>query len=512
MTPGDYLQTVQQALLATVFVSNIGFWAENSYFDKAAFKPLLHLWSLGVEIQFYLFLPILFRLFNHYRPVIPILLVMSLLACFLVIGVSTKTAFFWLPFRIWEFLIGCCVAAFPLWRELPKWAGVFGLLIIIGVCTIKVDGFSPSIMTGHPGLSALAVSVATGVCLSAGLPDRFLRSHLSRVFERAGDYSYSIYLAHFPVIALLLYQPFAGTILSASGGGQWATLAFLLFVSSALLYKWVEQPFRKDSGAIWYAGMLVVSVPLIAWAGFYLQSRLVSKSEMRIYSAWFDRDHYRCGKLRRVINPTGKLCEIASPPETPSGRIMLVGNSHADSIKKSFAAEATARNLAVDFVVENNPLMSGGMSPEELISLASNRGVNAIVLHYSSQSISGEDIQKVGALAYATGIRLSYILPVPTPRENVPRSLLESLRHGTPINTITLRDYLRQERHLIASIPAGERLGIRYYSVADTFCNEECRLISDDGLPLYFDNHHLTLTGSDLLRPVFKKLITDMFN
>jgi peptidoglycan/LPS O-acetylase OafA/YrhL len=50
--PSDYNQVATQAAFATGLSSNIGYWLENSYFDKSAFKPLLHLWSLGVEIQF----------------------------------------------------------------------------------------------------------------------------------------------------------------------------------------------------------------------------------------------------------------------------------------------------------------------------------------------------------------------------------------------------------------------------------------------------------------------------
>ena len=58
-TPNELDQVIDQAWYAVLFSSNIGFWAANSYFDKAEFKPLLHLWSLGVEIQFYALVPLL---------------------------------------------------------------------------------------------------------------------------------------------------------------------------------------------------------------------------------------------------------------------------------------------------------------------------------------------------------------------------------------------------------------------------------------------------------------------
>src|SRR5271165_5438207 len=61
-TPNDYEQLKSQTWFATFFASNIGFWLQTTYFDKAAFRPLLHLWSLGVEMQFYLLVPLLYWL------------------------------------------------------------------------------------------------------------------------------------------------------------------------------------------------------------------------------------------------------------------------------------------------------------------------------------------------------------------------------------------------------------------------------------------------------------------
>lgn len=58
--PSEQIQVMEQGVFAAFFMSNIGFWAQNSYFSTSEFTPLLHLWSLGVEIQFYLIVPLLF--------------------------------------------------------------------------------------------------------------------------------------------------------------------------------------------------------------------------------------------------------------------------------------------------------------------------------------------------------------------------------------------------------------------------------------------------------------------
>ena len=110
ITPNDYAQVTRQAGFATFLIPNIGFWLENSYFDKAAFVPLLHLWSLGVEIQFYLLVPVLFWIFQKWKAGYVLFLAGSAVLCFIIVGISPKTSFFWLPCRLWQFLIGFGIA------------------------------------------------------------------------------------------------------------------------------------------------------------------------------------------------------------------------------------------------------------------------------------------------------------------------------------------------------------------------------------------------------------------
>lgn len=92
--PNEFYQVVKQSIYATFFSSNIGFWMQNSYFNKSNFNPLLHLWSLGVEIQFYLIVPLLYWIFQKSKILLPLVLLLSILACFFMVGVSPKTSFF----------------------------------------------------------------------------------------------------------------------------------------------------------------------------------------------------------------------------------------------------------------------------------------------------------------------------------------------------------------------------------------------------------------------------------
>lgn len=216
-TPNDYDSVIKQTLFATFFTSNIGYWTENSYFSKSAFNPLLHLWSLGVEIQFYLLLPFLYWLFSKIRGSYFIVLLGSLVACFYMTGISPKTAFFMLPFRLWEFLLGYGIAKLVFHGTLSKneamrWLGVAGLILLLAIPMIKVDGNAVNFIQGHPGLSALSVCLATALILGVGLPPVVESLRIAGWLEKLGQYSYSIYLIHFPLIVLFVQAFFRDSL------------------------------------------------------------------------------------------------------------------------------------------------------------------------------------------------------------------------------------------------------------------------------------------------------------
>ncbi len=512
--PSDSRQVFTQSLTASLFVPNIWFWAENSYFDKAAFKPLLHLWSLGVEIQFYLLVPVIAWCTSRLRIALPVLLTLSAMLCFVVAGVSPKTSFFWTPLRLWEFLIGFAVAKRGCngnsGRALP-WLGFVCLLSVICIPFSKVDGRTLGFIDGHPGLVALLIACASGVTIALGIPKIIERSWPSSVLAKLGDNSYSIYLAHFPIIVLFLYQPFAGTITGASGLGQLLILTTLVLAGAFLLHVCVENPGRGLStrGLLRLCAVgicLVIAVGQLADAA---QRLVTPHNEMLIYDAWNDRAAYRCGKLQRVVHPFAASCEITQPIATPLHRVLLVGNSHADSIKTSFASVAQSRDTSVYFMVENEPLMPGSrITPEAVIEEAISRRADAIVLHYSPGALQVATIADLAQLADQKRIRLDLIMPVPVWDVQIPAALIQHITAGKPLPSRSVEDYRKLNHPLmdgIQKIP-----GVRAYGTADIFCTPECILVSPEGRPLYFDADHLTLSGSRMLRGVFERIIADL--
>ncbi len=313
---------------------------------------------------------------------------------------------------------------------------------------------------------------------------------------------------HYPLIVFLLYQPFSGTILKASNLSQTALLAVLVAGLSVLLFTLVEKPFRAGRQSLRWVSVSAVLVLLVSGLGAYVQSSLLPEKEKLIYQAWFDRKEYRCGKLMRIVHPRAITCEITRPIAAPAHRVLLVGNSFADSIKGTFAAAAEARNVQVFFVVENEPLMRIGlMSPEGLIEEAKARHADAITLHYSPGSLNIAVLTRFSELAEINGIQVSFIMPPPVYAKSVLATLLHNLKSREEIKPQTVDDYHTFNAELIAGLSALTYREFKVYDIVGNFCNPLCKLTDPVGKPLYWDAGHLTLTGSAMLYDVMAKIL-----
>lgn len=512
--PTDFNQVVTQAWFAVFAIPNIGYWLENSYFDKSTFKPLLHLWSLGVELQFYLLIPAVYWLLLRAKVWgYGLLAAASAIACFYIAGVSPKTSFFLLPFRMWEFLIGHAVARYlacrPGFPEHP-WIGAVCLAAILLIPMMPVDGSTPGFISGHPGLISLLIAAATATVLLYSLPQWIQTNHIAGWLERIGNWSYSIYLAHFPVIVLVLYEPFSGTLLAPRSLQQAILVVVGISACATALFLLVEQPFRhRTLKNKWIVGGAVMGI-FLAVAGAWVQHSLLPKDERAIYAAWDDRSTYRCGKLNRILSPRSRTCDLTGPMANPSSRILLVGNSHADSIKDVFAAAAQARGASLHFLVENNPLMSGGMSAEMLMKEAIGLRADSLVFHYSAGAVPRREIAKIMDLAKQNGVKVAWLLPVPVWDRHVPRMLWSAVKNGEPLSRQSIEDHRLNMGVFAADFADASTRGLRLYDVAPELCRPDCLLRDQSGAVLYFDRSHLTLSGSTLLLPLFERVVDDL--
>ncbi len=209
--PVDF-EAYAKSLVATAFFStNFEFWREVGYFDVAAsLKPLLHLWSIAVEEQFYLLFPALLLLVGtssrwKLLSVVGILLIASFAFSLWAVSDSSSTAFYLLPSRMWELMMGGVVALAPLsslsrwWHEVVALAGA--ALIAWAIWTY--DRWMP-----FPGLPALAPCLGSALVIYAGVGGNMVSRVLSaKPVVFVGLISYSLYLWHWPVLVFTQIAP-----------------------------------------------------------------------------------------------------------------------------------------------------------------------------------------------------------------------------------------------------------------------------------------------------------------
>ncbi len=244
LLPDEYSQLGRHVAAGAAFVSNIALWREAGYFDSAAeLKPLLHLWSLGVEEQYYLAWPLLLYLFRA-RPRRMLAMIVALgavsFAANLWLVAERPSAAFYLPVsRFWELMAGSALAFFSVHGARQARfadAQAAGGLLLLGAALALLDG-----TRAFPGWWALLPVLGTVLLVSAG-PHAWINRRIlaqpAMVF--VGLISYPLYLWHWPLLAFARI---------AHGGEPPAALRLALLALSLALawltYALVEKRIRR---------------------------------------------------------------------------------------------------------------------------------------------------------------------------------------------------------------------------------------------------------------------------
>jgi peptidoglycan/LPS O-acetylase OafA/YrhL len=271
LLPSEYAQLGTHVAGGAGFLDNVVFWTESGYFDTdAASKPLLHLWSLGVEEQFYLVWPPLVAL-AWWRRVAPLRVMLGLAALSFAVNIATvhahpAAAFYLPPSRLWELSLGgalACRSSRPR-RDLPRWlpTALSGSALVLLVTSFAVLG------SGHPfpgwwALMPIGWALATIAAGPDAWVNRVVLSH--PLFTFVGAISYPLYLWHWPLLT------FARIVTSGDPGGPLITALVAASVLLAwLTYRFVEQPVQNAYRAgrtRWLPARLAAGLALVAIAG-----------------------------------------------------------------------------------------------------------------------------------------------------------------------------------------------------------------------------------------------------
>lgn len=326
------LTRISGYLLAAVFgVSNIRFTFENPYDAvEAGQNPLLHTWSLGVEEQFYLIIPLVLVVLGgwaHRRRLIGIL-VLAFVASFALVFVvptlfSEQANFFLLPTRAWELLAGVILAAmrpagFRLTHRTTG-AAVSGLgLLMIGFSLV----FLGSLSSG-PGLWSVVPVVGTVLVIGAGDENPVSQALALRSVVAIGLISYPLYLWHFPLFAY--WELLGGQHLS-----QKVALGGVAVVLAAATYQFIEKPIRRKGSTTKWVPAVFTGV--IATATVASASMITAGLPMRVANMPVVDDAKRDNGA--VVWTEGGIGEP----------VLLVGDSHMRNLIGPFASWAEDNN------------------------------------------------------------------------------------------------------------------------------------------------------------------------
>jgi peptidoglycan/LPS O-acetylase OafA/YrhL len=336
MLPDEYEQLGRHVAGASIFASNFLLWQESGYFDtEASLKPLLHLWSLAIEEQFYIVWPlILAALWKLQRAKIAVVIAAIAAVSFalnvLTIDAYPTATFYWPVTRFWELMLGALLASLQSRLLLPS--AVRASLSFTGFAMVagSIALFSPEL--AFPGWIGAIPTVGTVFMIGAG-PGTWLNLQLlSRpLIVFVGLVSYPLYLWHWPILVLARYWE-SGSVPSASVRLVLLAVAFGLAVLTFLL---VERPIRLKSFAPRRAIALVAALLSIGTASVFAEPirQSIAPSSYSVGVAQLQWDYWEndnCTTRYHWTDISGWWFCVASSREPAT--LIVLGDSHANHL------------------------------------------------------------------------------------------------------------------------------------------------------------------------------------
>jgi len=558
----------KSVIATTLFASNINFWRESGYFDAPSqLKPLLHTWSLAVEEQFYIVFPLLmYLLFRYVRKLVPAILMGIAIISFgfsiYTVSKDLSAAFYLAHLRAWELIIGAILALRLISEDISKKHG--NIISILGLALILLPIFQYSESTKFPGLSALPPVLGAAFIIFSGLESgkSFTRRLLSLpplVF--IGKISYSLYLWHWPLIIFSKYyaiRPLTPYELSS-------VLAATIIIST-LSWRFIETPFRSkgfmSTGKIYsFAAsgmtmMLAIGVLIYHLKGFPERQGLENLTQTsKKEEVWLYKD---CN-INATDAPTAiTACEIGDRNSPPT--FMVWGDSHTPTYGKAIHASASQNGVSGILTYGQGCPTFLGMIPTPQIGDVSCLEYNKMALTYLEEhpeiktvvlasrwtiwieetrykyeegirvhltdTLNELPVNATGSQLFTTGLertiqtllsmdrKVVIVAPLPEIGYDVPSANFIASRTGRDINEIiapSLVEYQTRNQKTFAILKTfEEKYAIQIVEPWESLCQNNICRVAIDGIPLYSDDDHLSVFGSELISYVFDPLFASM--
>ncbi len=554
LLPEAYGELAGSAIAHSFFVANVFFCRKSGYFDgPSEAKPLLHTWSLSVEEQFYLIIPLfLYGLWRRRSWAFVLLLVGALAVSF---SHSARTAighpaasFFLLPSRAWELILGVLLACY-LQRGGRGTLGPLpaNLLAAAGLAAIAAAVLLFDDSTLFPGLAA-ALPCLGAVALIASNADRptWVGRFLSlppMVF--VGLISYSLYLWHWPLLASLRHLPVenepAARALAVAGS----------FALAVLSWRFVETPFRKKAlcrgKPAMFSLFAIATAALVVSAGFIHRADGVPdrlSSEVSALTDWRER-RPRAETVDAERIREQSLPRIGAPAGEP--RFLLWGDSHAEMVSGLVGELASERGVAGWAAVSsgNPPLLETwlyrwrpnleinravferfeadpvpnvilvarwaayvhpgeGDSVAKLLVDAEGRPTVA-----SAREVLRRSLAATVARLEGRGATVWIVGQVPYQRYQMPTAIAASyLRGGDGDLGVGRAAHARRQEPFREALRDPALSGVRFVDPAPfLFPAGERSQVVVDGVSVYTDDNHLSEDGLDLIEPALRSIL-----
>lgn len=565
LTPNELVNFAKSAISALLGVSNIYFWRLNTdYFAPAAHTdPFLMTWSLGVEEQFYIVLPLLMLLGSRIaiKSILYLAIVASALSFLMSVfftNLQPAAAFYLLPTRAWELGAGVILSILVQKKSISVSRIASDILSIAGIFLIVTSILFFDEATAFPGIAAVLPVFGT-VALLLSKSSIINRTFLSCAPMRAiGLISYSWYLWHWPLMAFM--RTSSATVPSVT---ELTIAAVVSLVCGYLSWKFVEIPFRKSkrtSGALlvsYFFGLTAwLAVPVVALSYTGFPQRLASTATLAEEVAVVGRGGACLAEFGDTVPDQSANCQSSGF----SKGIVLLGDSHAAALSSAMRelAEDKQMNFAV-YTKSSCPFLTAAtrslvQNPDHasechvfnenaLKIVIDNESISTVVIagywsaglesktpgigytkieglededkNESAQGILKSSLVDTVQKLHASGKKVIILGEIPRFTFN---SFQEVLTESLPVRNYierTLDPYFstadgKISKNYVIEIPETSKMiisdaagfidGAIYLDPVSAMCSsEDCLYASSDGVPYYFDYHHLSKPGAMFL-------------